>query len=59
MEAIARSKMRHAVKTNETFSQQIDKTEILMQNVIKNITKQNFDELEQSFDQFVEFLQLF
>ena len=30
-----------------------------MQNVIKNITKQNFDELEQSFDQFVEFLQLF
>ena len=59
LEAIARSKMRHAVKTNETFSQQIDKTEILMQNVIKNITKQNFDELEQSFDQFVEFLQLF
>ena len=30
-----------------------------MQNVIKNITKQNFDELEKSFDQFVEFLQLF
>ena len=30
-----------------------------MQNVIKNITKQNFDELEQSFYQFVEFLQLF
>ena len=59
LEAIVRSKMHHAMKADETFSYQLDKTQILMQNVIKNITKQNFDESEQSFDQFVEFHQLF
>ena len=59
LEAIVRSKMHHAMKTDEKFSYQLDKTQILMQNVIKNITKQNSDESEQSFDQFVEFHQLF
>ena len=56
-EAIARSKIHLAIKLGKTFSYQIDKMQILMQNVIKNITKQNFDELVQ-LKEFVEFPQL-
>ena len=43
-EATTRSKIHHAIKTDEIFSEQIDKMQILMQSVSKNITKQNFDE---------------
>ena len=45
--------MQHALKEDEIFSEQIDKIQILVQNVIENITKQNLDELVQSED-FVE-----
>ena len=56
-EAIARSKIHHAIKTDEVFSEKIDKMQILMQKVIENITKQNSDELVQS-EEFVELPQL-
>ena len=56
-EAIARSKIHHAIKTDEVFSEKIDTMQILMQKVIENITKQNFDELVQS-EEFVELPQL-
>ena len=56
-EDVTRSKIHHAIKTDEIFSQQIDKTQVLMQNVIENIIKQSFDELVQS-EEFVEFPQL-
>ena len=45
--------MQHALKEDEIFSEQIDKIQILVQNVIENITKQNLDDLVQSED-FVE-----
>ena len=37
-EAIARTKIHHTIKKDEMFSKQIDKMQILMQNVVKNIT---------------------
>ena len=49
--------MQHALKEDEIFSEQIDKIQILVQNVIENITKQNLDDLVQSED-FVELPQL-
>ena len=52
-EAITRSKIHHAIKTDEVFSEKIDKKQILMQSVIENISKQNSDELVQG-EQFVE-----
>ena len=57
LEAIARSKIHHAIEADEKFSEQIDKMQILMQSVIENITKQNFDEMVQ-FKEFIELPQL-
>ena len=56
-EAIARSKIHHAIKADEAFSENIDKMQTLMQSVIKNITKQNSHELVQS-EEFAELPQL-
>ena len=47
-EAIARSKIHRAIKTDKVFSIKINEMQNLMQNVIQNITKQNFNELVQS-----------
>ena len=58
-EAIARSKKHHTLKTDEIFSEQIDKMQILMLNVIENFTKQNFDELMENFHNLKEMSQTF
>ena len=56
-EAITRSKIHHAIKADEIFSEQIDKMHILMQFVIENITKEYFYGLVQ-IEEVVELPQL-